>query len=344
MRVGGSLGIPESMTDATRPVMSESKRIRRFSKVCTRGPILNYSAKLIIFLGVAVVTGTVAQNAPPALRVDASSGSPGAREVMNRVIAGVKEAEREANLYERIERVETRKQAGDSGPVSVKAYRVVPAGTGTAKIPLGPDGKPTDQEAYRTELEKLLKSLTWAAETGQPQREAYLKVQKKLKERDEAIDATRNAFVFTFLDDELRGNRRLSKYKMEPNPAFKPTNRMTSIYMKVKGLIWVDDASHQLARAEVEVTDDISLGLFMAKIYKSSRFYQDRYEVAPGVWLPTVLQFDFDGRKFFSSFSVHEKTYYSGYKRIGPPAEAIPQIQAELAGLETLKPKQSLDR
>jgi hypothetical protein len=131
---------------------------------------------------------------------------------------------------------------------------------------------------------------------------------------------------------------------MEPNPAFKPTNRMTSIYMKVKGLIWVDDASHQLARAEVEVTDDISLGLFMAKIYKSSRFYQDRYEVAPGVWLPTLLQFDFDGRKFFSSFSVHEKTYYSGYKRIGPPAEAIPQIQAELAGLETLKPKQSLDR
>ena len=336
------------MTDATRPVVSESKRIRRFSKVCSRGPILNYSARFIIFLGVTIVTrtvaqnGTVAQNAPPALRVDGPSSSPGARDVMIRVIDGVKEAEREGNLYERIERVETRKQAGDSGPASVKAYRVVPAGTGTAKIPLGPDGKPTDQEAYRTELEKLLKSLTWAAETGQPQREAYLKVQKKLKERDEAIDATRNAFLFTFLDDEPRGNRVLSKYKMEPNPAFKPTNRMTSIYMKVKGLVWVDDASHQLAR--VEVTDDISLGLFVAKIYKGSRFYQDRYEVAPGIWLPTFLQFDFDGRKFFSSFSLHEKTYYSGYKRIGPPAEAIPQIQAELAGLESLKPKQSLDR
>src|SRR6267154_2981883 len=174
------------------------------------GPILNYSARVIILLGLTIVTGTVAQNAPPALRVDGSSSSPGARDVMNRVIDGVKEAEREENLYERIERVETRKQAGDSRPVSVKAYRVVPAGTGTAKIPLGPDGKPTDQEAYRTELEKLLKSLTWAAETGQPQREAYLKVQKKLKERDEAIDATRNAFLFTFLDDEPRGDRRLS--------------------------------------------------------------------------------------------------------------------------------------
>src|SRR6266850_2188197 len=174
------------------------KQFADWSRVCTRGPILNYFSRLIILLGVTVVTGTVAQNGPPALCVDGSSGSPGARDVMNRVIEGVKEAEREGNLYERIERVEIRKQAGDPGPVSAKAYRVVPAGTGTAKIPLGLDGKPTDQEAYRAELEKLLKSLTWAAETGQPQREAYLKVQRKLKERDEAIDATRNAFVFTF--------------------------------------------------------------------------------------------------------------------------------------------------
>jgi hypothetical protein len=307
-------------------------------------PVLDYSARLLILLGVTIVTGTVAQDARTTLRAAGPAAATASRDVLNRVIDGVKEAEREQNLYERIERVETRKQALDPSPVSVKAYRVVPAGTGTAKIPLGPDGKPADQEAYRTELEKLLKSLTWAAESGQPQREAYLKVQKKLKERDEAIDATRNAFLFTFLNDEPRGDRMLSKYKMVPNPEFKPTNRMTSIYTKVKGLIWVDDASHQLARAEVEVTDDISLGLFLAKIYKGSRFYQDRYEVAPSIWLPTFLQFDFDGRKLFSSFSVHEKTYYSGYKRIGPPAEAIPQIQAELAGLDTMKSKRSLDR
>jgi hypothetical protein len=65
---------------------------------------------------------------------------------------------------------------------------------------------------------------------------------------------------------------------------------------------------------------------------------QDRYEVAPGLWLPSFTQFDFDGRKFFSNFAVHEKTYYSEYKRIGPPAEAIPQIQAELARLNETKP------
>ena len=124
---------------------------------------------------------------------------------------------------------------------------------------------------------------------------------------------------------------------MAPNPAFKSTSRTTSIFSKVKGFVWVDDESHQMARVQGEVTDDISLGLFLAKINKGSRFLQDRYELTPGLWLPSFTQYDFDGRKFFSSFGVHEKTYYSGYRRIGTPAEAIPVIQSEIARLGSVK-------
>lgn len=254
-------------------------------------------------------------------------------EVLERVIGGVKEGEHALYLYERVERVESRKDSGDAAPQSVRVSRVVPAGTGIAKIPLGLDGKPGDLEGYRAELNKLLNSLLWAAASGQPQREAYQKVQKKQRERDELIDSTRNAFLFTFLDQERRGDRLLSKYRMEPNPKFKPTSRATSIFAKVKGFIWVDEQASEMARVEGEVTDDISLGLFLAKIYKGSRFLQDRYEMAPGLWLPSYSQYDFDGRKFFSSFSVHERSFFSDYRKIGPPSEAIPQIRSEIAQL-----------
>src|SRR5262245_18498116 len=101
---------------------------------------------------------------------------------MRQVITGVQEAERALYVYERIERVETRKDVRDAAPQSVRVSRVVPAGTGIAKISLGPDGKPTASETYRNELHKLLNSLTWAAASGQPQREAYQKVQKKQKD------------------------------------------------------------------------------------------------------------------------------------------------------------------
>jgi hypothetical protein len=273
----------------------------------------------------------------------ASSSHDPSREMMSHVIDGLKEAERAQYLYERIERVETRRQAVDPDPQSVRVSRVIPAGTGIAKIPLGLDGKPGDADTYRAELDKVLKALNWAVETGQTQREAYQKIQKKQKERDDLIDATRNAFLLTYLGQEARGERLLSKYRMAPNPAFKPTNRATSIYTKVKGFLWVDEAAQQLAQVEGEVTDDISLGIFLAKIYKGSRFMQDRYEMAPGIWMPSFSQYDFDGRKFFSNISVHEKTFYSAYKRIGSPAEAIPKIQSELARLDEMKAKPAIE-
>jgi hypothetical protein len=117
---------------------------------------------------------------------------------------------------------------------------------------------------------------------------------------------------------------------MEPDPAFKPTSRFTSIYAKVHGFVWIDEGSGELARIRGDVTADISVGLFLGKIYKGSHFMQERYEFMPGLWLASFSQYDFDGRKFFSGFSIHEKTFYSKYRYIGPPKEALVVIRKEL--------------
>ncbi|PYT62343.1 MAG: hypothetical protein DMG35_07775, partial [Acidobacteria bacterium] len=66
------------------------------------------------------------------------------------------------------------------------------------------------------------------------------------------------------------------------------------------------------------------------KIYRGSHFMQERYQIAPGLWLPSFTQYDFDGRKLFSGFSIHERTFYSNYRYIGPPKEALEVIRKEL--------------
>jgi hypothetical protein len=206
---------------------------------------------------------------------------------------------------------------------------VIPAGTGAAHLPLGPDGKPMDP-GYRLELEKLEKALVWAAETGRAQHDAYEKIAKKRKDREELIGAARSAFVFTYIATEQRESRTLLKYRMTPNPAFKPTSRATSIYTRVRGTVWIDEASGELARIDGEVMEDISLGLFLAKVYKGSHFMQERYEMVPGLWLPSFSQYDFDGRKFLASFSLHERTFYSKYRLVGNPAETLALVRSEL--------------
>ena len=278
-----------------------------------------------LFLLVSTVRPPTTAAQTPDASLPVSQSEDEKRAMLDRVIANQKKNDEAENIYERIERKEIRKT-----PPEVKISRTVPAGTGTDHIPVGPDGKPTDANLYRAELEKLEHSLAWAAEDGRAQREAYDKIAKKQKDRSELIDATRTAFVYTFVDREHRGDRMLSKYHMEPNPAYKATSRATAIFAKVRGYAWIDEAAGQLARVEVEVTDDISIGGFLAKVYKGSHFMQERYEMAPGLWLPSYSQYDFDGRRLFVSFSIHERTFYTQYRRIGPPKEALATIRAEL--------------
>ena len=279
----------------------------------------------LVSLGVAAIAAaqSVVPDSPPAI-------GPAKSTLFDRVISNQRKNEEAADVYERIERLETRKSPGDPVPSSVKISRVIPSGTGMDHIPVGPDGQPTDAAAYQAELRKLERALALAAGEGRSQRDALEKFRKKRKERNDLLESTRNAFLFTFLAREPRGERVLSKYAMEPNAAFKPTSRFAAVFTKVHGFLWIDEDSGQLARIEGEVTEDISVGLFFAKVYKGSHFMQERYEFFPGLWLASFSQYDFDGRKFFSGFSIHERTFYSGYRYIGPPKQALASIRKEL--------------
>jgi hypothetical protein len=283
---------------------------------------------LILFRGLLPAFAAISlaqQAAAPPPQTEAEKAA-----LLDLVLANQKKNDQAMSLYERVERVEMRKNAVDKQTGEIKVSRVVPAGTGVDHIPIGPDGKPTDPDAYHTELVKLERALSWAADDGHAQHDAYEKIAKKQKERDDLIDATRTAFLFSLVSTETRAGRVLYKYKMEPNPAYRSTSRATSIFLKVRGFVWIDQEAGQIARVEGEVTGDITVGLFLAKVYKGSHFMQERYEMLPGLWMPSFSQYDFDGRRLFSSISIHERTFYGQYHRIGPPKEALAMIRAEL--------------
>ena len=294
--------------------------------------MLNRAFVRMTVLSLALAGSAAAQSVVP----DSTPAiAPAKPSLFDRVISNQRKNEEALDLYERIEHLEVRKNSGDPVPSSVKTARVIPSGTGMDHIPVGPDGQPTDAAAYRAELERLEKALALVLSNSRSQRDAVEKFAKKKKERSDLIDSTRNAFHFSFVAREPRGDRMLSKYTMEPNPAFKPTSRFTAVFTKVHGFLWIDEDSGELARIEGEVTADISVGLFLAKVYKGSHFMQEHYEFMPGLWLPSFSQYDFDGRKLFSGFSIHERTFYSNYRYIGPPKEALVAIRKELglAGL-----------
>ena len=265
-----------------------------------------------------------AQNPP------GTPSEPARSELFQRVIANQKRTDQELDLFERIERVEIRKTGSDARPAEVKAWRVFPAGVSNDKILLSPEGKPINAEGYRAELQKLERLLVWATQQGPGQEEALAKKARKRKERNDLIEATHAAFIYTLVGHEMRGARSLAKYNMLPNPKYKPTSRNAMLLTRVKGFVWIDEESAELAKVEGEVSEDVSLSLFLAKVYKGSHFMEERYELEPGIWLPTYQQYDFDGRKFLLPFAIHERTFYANYRRVGPPKEALEVVRGEL--------------
>jgi len=63
-------------------------------------------------------------------------------------------------------------------------------------------------------------------------------------------------------------------------------------------------------------------------------------EVAPGIWLPTLYDYELDGRKFLFAFGVHERTEITRYRRVGPPSQAAEIMRNELSNLPAATPAQ----
>lgn len=242
----------------------------------------------------------------------------------------------EASLAE-FERREHRREWRDTAKKILreeKVYRVVPTGTGTIKLVLEEKGQPVKPEYYVEQLRVLEQALDTAANRPDDpgQRRAIEKWEKRRAERKELVDTVSDAFEVRWLGRETRNGRNLAKVRLVTRPEFKPGTRIQEIFRHVEVTVWVDDDAGQMVRAEADIKSDISFGggLF-GKVYKGGRFVMEQAPAGNGIWLPSLYSFDYAGRKFVFGFSVHEETRISGYRRIGPPAEALVAVRREIA-------------
>src|SRR2546430_17256792 len=129
----------------------------------------------LALLSLAFAADAAAQSAVPDTTPTIGPARP---ELFKRIIANQKRGEAALDLYERIERVETRKNPSDPAPPTIKIMRVIPSGTGMFRIALGPDGKPRDPVVYRADLQSLARTLTLLVNEEGSQRDGLAKYAK----------------------------------------------------------------------------------------------------------------------------------------------------------------------
>lgn len=252
--------------------------------------------------------------------------------LLRRMVENQHANDRALELFERTERRELRPRAGDVPPEDDRTYRVVPTGTGMVRVQTQDRGRAVPASEYRKQMLDLERALEDVLDSGNPRaRDDHAKFDRRTRERTELIEATRDAYIVSWAGRDQRGTHLLDKFRLEPNPAYKPRTRTMEFMEHTRATIWVDERSANLAQIEGEVISDVSFGAGIGKVYRGGKLFLRQDELVPGIWLPTYYQTDFTGRKLFFIFETHERILTSNYRRIGPPAEALAQIKRELA-------------
>ena len=255
------------------------------------------------------------------------------RALVARAIADQHGDDRELSEYDRTEHTIQRDSSKEAAPVET-VDRVFPIGTGDVRVELDRNGKPDDAAAIEQRWRDLAKVLAIRSNPDDPAiRPEFERTQRRERSHAEMVEAIGSAFQFRWEGRVTIDGRPTIKLEFEPDPTFKSSERFASIFAHTVGTVWFDESSGQVARLEAKLREDVPFyGGLIAKLYRGSWITITQSEVAPGVWLPAHASYDIEGRKFLFAASWRGKIDASGYRRVGPPAEALAVVQREHGG------------
>ena len=211
---------------------------------------------------------------------------------------------------------------GKLGTGPWKVYQVYPGvpPVQTYRRLIESDGRPLpkaeldkdDREHQKKVLDVVSKRQTESASD----RAKRLVHEEKLRRQDlETIDDLVNIYQFRLVERQMLNGHPTIVVAFSPKPGVKPNTDDGKIMVKVKGRAWVSETDFEVARVEVEMLDDVSVGLVLGKLYKGSTASFERRRVNDEVWLPAEARFNGQGRALVRKFSIDTVVQYYGYKK-----------------------------
>jgi hypothetical protein len=186
---------------------------------------------------------------------------------------------------------------GETKSTEVRTYEILEIYGERVQRLIEKDDKPLDAKEAAKEEEKLQKIIDKRKDESEDERRR--REEKEEKEHEESRNFVRevaDAYNFTLVGTELVGGREAWVIDGEPRPGYEPHSSDTKFLPKFHGRVWIDKTDLQLARAQVEAIDTVSVGWVLARIHKGAHFMMERTRVNDEVWLPLHVTFRLDMR------------------------------------------------
>ena len=184
------------------------------------------------------------------------------------------------------------------------------------------DDKPLSPAEARKEQAKIEKATQEASRLSPEERERRFTdfKRQRAKQRDSLQDIP-DAYDFNLLAKPVLNGRPCYLIQAQPRPAFRGKN--SNLLKRMGGKLWIDQADYEWVRVEADVLDDVSFGLFLAKLSKGGKFTLERLRVNNEVWLPKQLTAKVSARALVKGFHFEQVTTFSNYKKFSTDSRMV---------------------
>ena len=177
--------------------------------------------------------------------------------------------------------------------------------------------KPLSPKDSAKEDERIQKIIEKRKNETEEQRKKRLAAEEKDREEGRQwVSEISQAYNFRLVGTEEIEGRETYVVDAEPRPGFKPHLKYANYLPKFRFRVWLDKAEMQWVKLDAECIDNLSWGLFVARLHKGARILVEQTRVNDEVWLPKHEAVKLEARVvLLKNFKLDEDTTYRDYKK-----------------------------
>jgi hypothetical protein len=242
-----------------------------------------------------------------------------AREIVLRSVKLDSDNYRIARNYTFVERNETRQLDGQG---RLKERRVLTHDVTLLEgLPylrlIARNDQPLPPAEEKKEREKLRKSIAERQKETPDQRAKRLADwEKKRREDREPLLEIPDAFDLRIAGEERVDGKDAWIIDATPRPGYRGRSRLARLFPKFKGRLWIDKQDYIWVKVDCEALDNISFGLFLARLQKGARMTFEQTRVNDEVWLPKRVTIELAARVLLlKNIRAQVEVSYKDYRK-----------------------------
>lgn len=241
------------------------------------------------------------------------------REIVRRSVQMMDHNLAAARNYTFLERSDTRELDSDGHVKTRKllTYDVTMLEGSPYRRLVGKDDHGLTAEEERIEQKKLADSIAQRKKETPAEHARRVADWEKRRQRErEPMDEVPDAFDFRLAGETQIDGRPAWIVEGTPHPGYRARTTLAKLFSKFRGKLWIDKADYQWVKTEAEVTDNISWGLFVARLSKGARLDFQMTRVNDEVWLPKHIQAQASARlALVKKYRIEADTTFSNYRK-----------------------------